>query len=68
LKPLCPQCTGECWDNIKEKKSPNGPDLKCKDQKCGWAFWGYDPNRKKGGGSKPAPQDNGPDDDDGAPF
>jgi hypothetical protein len=32
--PHCPRCSGPMWDNRTNKKSPRGPDFKCKDQNC----------------------------------
>lgn len=33
----CGLCKAECWDNRANKKSPKGPDFKCKT--CGGAGW-----------------------------
>jgi len=40
-KPIseCLKCGGPCWDNRQNKKSPKGPDFKCKDKDCGEAYW-----------------------------
>ena len=37
--PVCAYCGGQVWDNRKNKKSPKGPDFKCKDKQCGAAAW-----------------------------
>lgn len=33
----CPKCGAEVWDNRNNKKSPKGPDFKCK--ACSEGFW-----------------------------
>jgi len=38
-RPTCPKCSGEMWDNRKDKKNPRAPDYKCKDKTCDGAFW-----------------------------
>ena len=37
----CQKCGGPVWDNTAPgaKKSPKGPDYKCKDTDCAEAFW-----------------------------
>ena len=37
--PECDFCGGPCWDNRNDKRSPTGPDFKCKDKSCGAAAW-----------------------------
>ena len=47
----CEDCGGPCYDNRKNKKTPNSPDFRCKDRDCGWAHWlteKGDPSRKAG--------------------
>ena len=35
----CLKCSGPVWDNRGNKKSPKGPDFKCKDTDCAEGFW-----------------------------
>jgi len=42
------------WDNRTKKQSPNSPDFKCKDTKCGKAIWEKDERPKANGSSKGA--------------
>lgn len=37
--PVCPKCSGDMWDNRKDKINPKAPDFKCKNKECGGAIW-----------------------------
>jgi len=52
--PKCSDCGGAMWDNRTKKQSPNSPDFKCKDTKCGKAIWEKDERPKANGSSKGA--------------
>lgn len=52
--PNCPVCNGPMWDNRKKKQSPNSPDFKCKDTKCGKAIWEKDKAKPANGSASAA--------------
>jgi hypothetical protein len=37
--PVCPVCSGACWDNRATKRNPRAPDWKCKDRGCAGVIW-----------------------------
>ena len=39
MKNICLICGQDRWDNQTNKKTPNSPDFKCKNQACSAPFW-----------------------------
>lgn len=37
--PRCATCSGEVYDNRRNKRNERSPDFKCKDKGCDTAFW-----------------------------
>lgn len=51
----CLKCGGPLWDNRQNKKSPKGPDFKCRDKACDEAYWLPKQSAPKPSFAKPAP-------------